>query len=107
MSNLGTAVQQQNFDFGATVTAPADVAEVSVAVVPSSSSTFSSASCAQLEAFETASKQGSRRARTIFIPLKEWEGTVTRLLDDAFIGSMVDLSEKERGFQDEAEFPFV
>jgi hypothetical protein len=110
MSNLETVLQQQNFDLGATVPVPADVASPEVSqlgAVPSASSTFSSVSCPQLAATEpeTASKQGSRRARTIFIPLHEWEGTVTRLLDDAFIGSMVDLTEREKGFQDEAEFP--
>jgi hypothetical protein len=106
MANLETALRQPGFDLYATLAeldfAPLEASQLGAVNSPCRDS---SAPWALEVVPETASKQGSRRSRTIFIPLHEWEGTVNRLLDDAFIGSMVDLSEREKGFQDEAEFP--
>jgi hypothetical protein len=108
MSNLATSLKQQGFDFEATFSASASVASCdarSANVASVALPADSSASGIQKVVPKTASEQESKRARAIFLPLQEWEGTVTRLLDDAFIGSMVDLSEREKGFQEEAEFP--
>lgn len=109
MSNLATAPKQQGFNFQATFSAMANIAsrdvsrsENVVSVAPPSTD-ISARDVVPTP--QTASVQESKRARAIFLPLQEWEGTVIRLLDDAFVGSMVDLSEKEKGFQDEAEFP--
>jgi hypothetical protein len=109
MPNLATSSKQQGFDFEATFSAPASVATCDVSrsanVVSIAPSANSSGSGAQEVVPKTASEQESKRARVIFLPLQEWEGSVTRLLDDTFIGKMVDLSEREKGFQEEAEFP--
>jgi hypothetical protein len=109
MPNLATSSKQRGFDFEATFSASASVASPDVSrlanVVSIAPSADSSVSGTQEMVPQTANKQESRRARAIFLPLQDWEGTVTRLTDDAFIGSMVDLSEREKGFQKEAEFP--
>jgi hypothetical protein len=109
MSNLGTSLQQQNFDFGTTFPKRPDDVSHEVSQLESdiltACPTGSSVSCTEKLPLKTVSGQGDRRARSIFIPLQEWEGTVTQLLGDAFIGSMVDLSERKKGFQERAEFP--
>jgi len=53
----------------------------------------------------TAILSRSENSRSVFLPLQEWEGVVTRILDDSFTALMADLSDRERGLQDEAEFP--
>jgi hypothetical protein len=109
MPNLATSSTQQGFDFEATFSVPASAASCDISrsanVVSIAPSANNSGSGSQEVVPKTASEQESKRARTIFLPLQEWEGTVTRLLEDAFIGAMVDLSEREKGFQDEVEFP--
>lgn len=106
MANLATALRQPGFDLDATLPElDFAIPEALQLTAVNSPSKDSSAPWALEAVPETVSKQGSRRSRTIFIALHEWEGTVTRVLDDTFIGSMVDLSEREKGFQDEAEFP--
>ena len=104
MRDLATAPHQAGFDVGATFYADVPTPQLPT-IVDADSSTNVSLATNYGASSQTASKQASSRARVVFLPLREWEGTVTQVLDDAFVGAMIDLSEKEKGFQDVAEFP--